>query len=103
MDKKELMESLRDAKERLSKEKRVEKVILFGSHAEGKARKGSDVDLIIVSSGFRGIKYGRAIGLRRYFNLDMPVDFLCYTPEEFAEKSKGITIVREALKRGIVV
>jgi len=37
------------------------------------------------------------------WDLGMPVDFLCYTPEEFAELSKRPSIVREALREGIPV
>lgn len=103
MGKKELIESLKQFKERLSKEEKVERIILFGSYAQDRAKKGSDVDLIIVSSKFRGRKYGRAIGLRNYLTLNLPVDFLCYTPEEFAKKAKGITIVSYALRHGIEV
>ena len=36
-----------------------------------------------------------------YWNLDYPVDFLCYTPEEFEKKKKEISIVKEAVKEGI--
>lgn len=103
MDKKKLLESLKQSKEKLSKEKNVERIILFGSRARGRFKKDSDVDLMIVSSQFKGMKYGRAIGLRKYFNLDLPMDFLCYTPAEFSKKSKRITIAREALKHGIEV
>jgi len=35
--------------------------------------------------------------------MDYPVDFLCYTPEEFEEKRKEISIVRQALKEGVVI
>ncbi len=104
MDKgKNLIRKLEKFKQVLSKEKRVDKMFLFGSRATGKAKKNSDVDLMIVSPSFKGIKYGRAIGLRRYWKLPYPVDFLCYTPEEFEEKSEKITIVREALKTGIEI
>ncbi len=29
--------------------------------------------------------------------------FLCYTPEEFEEKRKEISIVRQAIKEGVVI
>ena len=34
---------------------RVEGVILFGSHARGEAKEGSDIDLLIVSPDFEGL------------------------------------------------
>ncbi len=103
MGKKKLIEGIRKFKKDLSKVKRVEKVILFGSRAEGTFTGESDVDLIIVSPDFRGIKSGRAYGLRRYWTPRYPVDFICYTPEEFNRLRKEVSIVSEALKKGIVI
>lgn len=102
MDKKELIKKLRLSKKNL-KRKGVEKIILFGSRTTGNYRKDSDVDLIMVGKGFHGKKYGRSVGLRKYLGLDMPVDLLCYTPEEFGIMSKRITIVKQALKEGIEI
>ncbi len=103
MDKKKLLARLRHSKEKLAEEKKVERMILFGSYAEGRAGKWSDVDLIIVSSLFKGKKHGRSEGLRQYFDLGLPMDILCYTPDEFKGKASRITIVKEALERGIDV
>jgi len=36
-----------------------------------------------------------------YWNLDLPVDFLCYTPKEFNKLKKQISIVKEAIENGI--
>ena len=72
--------------------------------ATGKTHKWSDVDLVVVSKKFRrkGIM-DRASNLYIEWNLDYPVDFLCYTPEEFDKLNKQITIVREAVKEGIEI
>lgn len=89
---------------RLSKELKVAKVTVFGSRISGTYDEYSDVDLIIVSPEFRGKKFReRALGFYKYWDLDYPVDFLCFTPEEYEEKKKGITIVREAIKEGVEV
>jgi hypothetical protein len=83
---------------------KVEKAIVFGSRVRGGHDKYSDVDLLIVSPDFKGIKFGkRALGFYKYWNLNYPVDFLCLLPKEFNEKKKKITIVREALKEGIEI
>jgi hypothetical protein len=34
---------------------------------------------------------------------DYPVDFLCYTPEEFRKLSKQISLVKQAIKEGIEI
>ncbi|MBI4148517.1 nucleotidyltransferase domain-containing protein [Candidatus Woesearchaeota archaeon] len=101
---KALAQKLKEFKTRLSKDVSVEKIILFGSRARGKAKRESDVDLIVVSKNFKGKKsYERAVGFYRHWNLDYPVDFLCYTPEEFKKLSKMITIVRQAVREGVEI
>ena len=95
------MEGLKEFARRTSKTMNVQRIILFGSMATGEANEDSDIDLIIVSPRFRGLSFWkRAIGLHDYWTLDYPVDFLCFSPEEFEKKSKGVTIVSEALKEG---
>lgn len=82
----------------------LQKVILFGSQATGQATKDSDIDLIIVSSDFENKNaFERPRILYKLWNLDYPVDFLCYTPEEFEYKKNRISIVSEALKEGIII
>ena len=41
---------------------RVERAILFGSHARGEAKDGSDIDVLIVSSDFEALGHTRALG-----------------------------------------
>lgn len=82
----------------------IQKVILFGSRAWGKPKRWSDFDLIIVSSDFKKINFlERAAKMYNYWDINYPVDFICLTPEEFNKLKKGITIVSEALKNGIVI
>lgn len=83
---------------------RFDKVILFGSAADGKMREDSDVDLVIVSKNFEGKKFHeRPVELYLKWDLDVPVDFLCFTPKEFNEKKGGVNIVSHALKHGISI
>lgn len=102
--KKDLKEELKDFKLRLSKKIPIEKMILFGSFVQGKPHRYSDIDLIIVSQKFRGMEFRyRPIGFYKYWNLDVPFDFLCYTPEEFNKLKKQITIVRTAVTHGMEI
>lgn len=105
MDKKKnLIKKLKIFRNMINSEIPVEKMFLFGSYAIGKARRWSDIDLIIVSPKFRRKKsYQRARRLYDYWDLNYPVDFLCYTPEEFNKLKKQITIVREAVETGIEI
>ena len=91
-------------KKRLLYSIQIDKMILFGSMAKRKGHKDSDIDLIIVSNKFKGKKsFKRSLGFYKYWDLDYPVDFLCYTPEEFNKLKKQITLVREAVKEGIEI
>ena len=91
-------------KRKLSNSIEIDKLIFFGSRARGRAHRDSDIDLIIVSKNFRKKKFSyRPIGFYNYWDLDYPVDFLCYTPEEFKKLSKQVTIVSEAIKTGIEI
>ena len=82
----------------------LEKMILFGSFATGKTRKWSDIDLLIVSESFKGVKpLNRGLGLYDIWDIDYPVDFICYTPEEFEKAKKRIGIISQALKEGKII
>lgn len=88
-------------KQRLAPAIQIEKILLFGSHGRGDARPDSDVDLIVVSPSFRGKSLGqRAHALHHAWDLDAAVDFLCYTPEEFARLASRTSIVQIALDEG---
>ena len=101
---KHLTNRLKLFKERVDKDLPIRKIILFGSMASGKSGKDSDVDLIIVSPKFKSMDFfERGAKMYDYWNLRMPVDFLCYTPEEFKKLSKQVTIVSEAVKHGIEI
>jgi len=103
MDKKsEIIKKIEKFREDASKEIPIEKVIFFGSRASGKPKKHSDIDLIVVSRKFRKMKFRkRPIKLYNYWKINYPVDFLCYTPEEFRKKSREIGTVSEAKRTGI--
>src|SRR3989338_10674316 len=99
MGRKKHIEYLKEFKRNLTKKVTIDKMLLFGSRAYGKPHRWSDFDLIIVSKKFRNLdSLKRSLGFYDYWNLNYPVDFLCYTPEEFNKLKKQITIVREAIK-----
>ena len=104
MGRKKHIEFLKEFKRKASGKIPIQKMILFGSRASGKPHRWSDFDLIIVSEKFR--KKGgliRGVEFYDYWDLDYPVDFLCYTPEEFNKLKNQITIVREAVNKGIEI
>lgn len=97
-----MKKALQEFKLKVSKDFPVSKMIFFGSRVKGKAHRDSDIDLIIISEKFKKLNFiERAARMYDYWNLNYPVDFLCYTPKEFNLKRKQISIVREAVKTGI--
>ncbi len=90
--------------ERIKQEYRIEKIIFFGSRVRGENLEDSDYDIIVVSKDFQGVFFTDRISeLSRYWSHDIPLEVLCYTPEEFREKSKQISIVREAVRDGLTI
>jgi predicted nucleotidyltransferase len=77
-----------------------QKIILFGSHARGDARSGSDFDLLIVAPSDEP-RWRRTVPVYRLLaGLGIPKDIVWWTPEEIAEwqgvKSHFInTVLRE--------
>ncbi|HVA66830.1 MAG TPA: nucleotidyltransferase domain-containing protein [Elusimicrobiota bacterium] len=89
---------------RIVKRTKPQKVILFGSHAYGRPRKDSDLDLLVVLSRPRGRfkRYrlvSQAIGERRW-----PMDLLVRRPREIDERLRiGDSFFREIISRGEVL
>lgn len=99
-----IVKVVKDFVQKLSQDFTLQKVILFGSQAKGSAQSESDVDLIIVSEDFRVIRsFERSARMYDYWDAFIPVDFICYTPDEFERLKKRISLVSEALREGIVL
>ena len=79
-------------------------IILFGSSVSGHVRKGSDIDLIIVVKNYDKQLVAKLL-LEWHENLGIhyPVDFIQCSQKKFYELSKGINIVSQAIKEGIVI
>jgi len=104
MGRKEVIKELKFFKKEISKDSPINKMIFFGSRSLGKEKKNSDIDLLLVSPAFRRKKsFNRGLDFYKHWRLDYPVDFLCYTPEEFKQLKKQISIVKEAVTKGIEI
>ena len=106
MGKKEvnLIKLLSEFKKKVNKEFNVTKFILFGSRARKNNKKESDVDILIVSPDFEGRKsFKRSPKLYLMWNEDYEVDFICLTPEELKQKQKQISLVKDAVNKGIEI
>jgi predicted nucleotidyltransferase len=103
MDKKAVIE-LKKFKKKVEKKIPLQALIFFGSRVRKKYHKDSDIDLIAVSEKFRGLNFFKRVAkMYDFWDLNYPVDFLCYTPEEFNKLKKEVSIVSEALKEGVEI
>lgn len=74
------------------------KVYLFGGYARGGWVKDSDVDLIVVSSRFKGMSRRERMSILRRMAPDTyAFEVLAYTPKEF-EKRKHSTVIGDAIE-----
>jgi predicted nucleotidyltransferase len=92
---------LRRAQQRI----RVDRVIAFGSRIRGDELKNSDLDIIVVSDDFQGVKfYERPVMINDLWPWyrDMSLDLLCYTRGEIDRIAQEIGIVATAIKEGRV-
>lgn len=85
---------------------KVDKIILFGSHAKGAATIDSDIDIVIISKDFRGkniferasVTMEAEVATIRKFMI--PFDIITMTPEEFR---RGASLITDYAKKGKVL
>lgn len=97
-------ETLEKIKEKIVKAISPEKVILFGSYADGKATEDSDLDLIVIWTSDLN-PHERNMKIRRLFpRRDFSLDVFVFTPEE-EKRFKDIsgTILHTAFSKGVVL
>jgi predicted nucleotidyltransferase len=79
----------------------VEQVILFGSYAARRRDLLTDLDLLVVMTSEQDFVQ-RTAELYRQLSVDVDLDLLAYTPEEF-ERQRQRGFARQALKAGKVL
>ncbi|MGC8958948.1 MAG: nucleotidyltransferase domain-containing protein [Chloroflexia bacterium] len=85
----------------LSRRPEVQRVILFGSYAEGRADLLTDLDLLVVMESPLDF-VARTAALYRELDSAVDVDLLVYTPEEF-ERHRQHGFLRRILAKGKVL
>lgn len=85
-----------------------ERIILFGSHAWGEARPGSDVDFLVVESepfsASRSRRKEMAKVCRALTRYVIPIDILLYSRDELARWEHSAShIIGRALRDGTVL
>lgn len=81
-----------------------EKIILFGSYANGKPDKDSDLDILVVKDTDLP-RHQRSHEVRKLlFHSMIPMDILVYTKKEFEEEQKNkYSFIYSVIKNGIVL
>lgn len=85
---------------------RVNRIVLFGSHAAGTAAPHSDIDIVIISQDFKRkdiFKRAEMTGLAEWETIrkyKVPFDIVTMTPEEF---DKGGSIIADYAQQGKTV
>ncbi|MGC9317856.1 MAG: nucleotidyltransferase domain-containing protein [Armatimonadota bacterium] len=81
----------------------VSEAILYGSRARDDHIKTSDVDLMVISPRFEGVRFmDRLPPLHHQWDPSLPfLEVLAYTPEEFERAKEGLGIERIAAETGI--
>jgi predicted nucleotidyltransferase len=88
---------------RIGEEFGAEKVILFGSYAQGTAKKDSDVDLLIVTH-YEGRSADKSVQIRLKLHPSFPVDLLVRTPEKISQRLQiGDQFIKDILQGGKVL
>ena len=100
----EIIQEVQKITDKIVKEYKLQKVVLFGSAAWGKIAPNSDLDFFIIKSSkkerrFRITEVERILEDRKF-----PLDILVYTPEEVKKRlSLDDFFVKRILKQGRVL
>lgn len=89
--------------DRLVTEFHPDKVILFGSYAQGTPRADSDVDLLIILR-FRGKGMQKAAEIRNRIRARFPLDLIVRTPEQLHRRlALNDFFLREVVEKGKIL
>jgi len=82
-----------------------EKIIVFGSHAHGRAGEDSGLDLLVVAKAFKDMDLWERMCLlgRARVGINRPMEILGLTPGELEKESPGSFIADEILEKGLVI
>ena len=87
----------------IKREYKPDKVILFGSLANGRVHEWSDIDLLIVKDTEKR-PIDRCIEICKLVHPEVGIDLFVYTPSEYEELLKEkFSLLMNILKQGIVV
>ena len=83
---------------------KTQRVILYGSYAEGTAHRNSDIDLIVVSEDFKGMSLRERLEILGIaaVRIMKPIEAKGYTAQEI-KKISSLSFLSEALHKGVFI
>ena len=88
---------------RIGREFHAIKVVLFGSYAQGRPNRDSDVDILVILP-FEGKSVYQSVRMRLQRRPPFPVDLIVWTPKQVRDRLKmGDSFIREVLEEGKVL
>lgn len=80
----------------------VNRLVLFGSYADGTYKEGSDIDVVVISEDFEGKDYWERLDIlsNAIYEIFEPIEAVAMTPEEW---ERGESVVCEYAREGEVV
>jgi predicted nucleotidyltransferase len=97
------MKQIRAFAQRIAKEFKPKRIILFGSYAYGKPTRDSDVDLLIVMP-YKGRPTDVSLRIRNRMHPGFPIDLLVYAPGELRKRiAQEDFFLSEIVERGKVL
>jgi predicted nucleotidyltransferase len=89
--------------DRIVREFRPERIILFGSYASGDPNEDSDIDLLVVLP-FEGKAAYKAGEIRTRVRPEFPLDLIVRTPEQVAERlAMNDWFIRDIFAKGRIL
>jgi len=85
----------------VAREFRPQRIIVFGSHADGTAGKDSDVDVLVVMPlrGRRNVR--QAATIRERIRAPFPMDLIVRSPEQIERRlAQGDGFIADIVRRG---
>ncbi len=97
------MKEIREVGQQIGRQFRPDRVLLFGSYADGSATDDSDVDLLVVLP-FDGRPFHKSLEILNRLDIRFPCDLIARPPEDVARRyEQGDPLIRDALDRGKVL
>lgn len=95
---------IRAFSEAVAREFHPQRIVLFGSYADGHPTENSDVDLLVIMARTRDRGERMSVRIRQAIPRDFPLDLLVRTPSEVAKRLRwGDPFMCELLEKGDVM